>query len=52
MISNCGVGSGCHEEERKSRFVIDANRRHGLGFSQFRLGQCCPQHCPRVRRVS
>jgi hypothetical protein len=48
-IGKSGVGSGCIAEERKARFVIFAKRVHGLGFFQFRLGQCCPRHCPRAR---
>jgi len=52
MIGNDGVGSGCRAEERKSRFATGGNRRHGLAFSRFRLGQCCPQHCPGVRGAS
>jgi hypothetical protein len=43
------VGSGCNAKERKSRLMIHAKRLHGLGFFQYPLGQCCPQHCPRVR---
>jgi hypothetical protein len=48
-IGDRRVGSGCNAEERKSRFIIRDKRLHGLGFFQCHLGQCCPQHCPRVR---
>jgi hypothetical protein len=48
-IGDRRVGSGCNAKERKSRLIIRDKRLHGLGFFQCHLGQCCPQHCPRVR---